>query len=96
VSKRFILKLEKGDQVACLGILSVLDIRPLSFNFVEESLVPHLAVVAFNLVTIILVLIFVRFRLVDRFSKTVCLVLDTFIILLLLVLAFICLRFSSV
>jgi hypothetical protein len=57
---------------------------------------PHLAVVAFNLVTIILVLIFVRFRLVSRFSKTVCFVLDALIILLLLALAFICLRFSSV
>ena len=57
---------------------------------------PHLAVVAFNLVTIILVLTFVRFRLVDRFSKTVSLVFDTLIILLLLALAFICFRFSSV
>jgi hypothetical protein len=57
---------------------------------------PHLAVVAFNLVTIILVLIFVRFRLASRFSMTVCFVLDALIILLLLALAFICLRFSSV
>ena len=96
MSKRFILKLEKGDQVACLGILSVLDIRPLSSNLVEESLVPHLAVVVFNLITIILVLIFVRFRLGSRFSKIVCWVLDALILLLLLALAFIRFRFSSV
>jgi hypothetical protein len=58
--------------------------------------VPHLAVVAFNVIAIILVLIFVRFRLVSRFSRTVCFVLDALIIVLLLALAFICFRFSSV
>ena len=57
---------------------------------------PHLAVVAVNLIVISLVLIFVRFRLVSRFSKTVCFVLDALIILLLLALAFICFRFSNV
>jgi hypothetical protein len=56
---------------------------------------PHLAVVAFNLISIILVLIFVRFRLGGRFAKGVSLALDALIILLLLGLIFVCFRFSS-
>jgi hypothetical protein len=56
---------------------------------------PHLAVVAFNLVSIILVLIFVRFRLETRLAKGVSLALDALIVLLLLGLIFICFRFSA-
>jgi preprotein translocase subunit SecF len=56
---------------------------------------PHLAVVAFNLISIILVLIFARFRLEGRLAKVVSLVLDALIILLLLGLIFVCFRFSS-
>jgi hypothetical protein len=56
---------------------------------------PHLAVVAFNLISIVLVLMFIRFRLEKRLAKGVSLVLDVVIVLLLLALVFICFRFSS-
>jgi hypothetical protein len=56
---------------------------------------PHLAVVAFNLISIILALIFVRFRLERRLAKGVSLALDALIVLLLLGLIFVCFRFSS-
>jgi len=56
---------------------------------------PHLAVVAFSLISIILILIFVRFRLERRLAKGVSLALDALIVLLLLGLIFICFRFSS-
>lgn len=56
---------------------------------------PHLAVVAFSLISIILVLIFVRFRLEKRLANGVSIALDALIVLLLLALVFICFRFSS-
>lgn len=56
---------------------------------------PHLAVVAFNLISIILVLIFVRFRFASLLSKMVCLVLDALVALLLLALILVCVRFST-
>jgi hypothetical protein len=56
---------------------------------------PHLAVVAFNLVSIILVLIFVRFRLEKRLVKGVSRALDALIVVLLLGLIFVCFRFSA-
>jgi hypothetical protein len=56
---------------------------------------PHLAVVAFNLISIILVLIFCRFRWERRFAKGMSLALDVLIGLLLLALIFVCFRFSS-
>jgi hypothetical protein len=56
---------------------------------------PHLAVVAFNLILIVLILMFIRFRLEKRLAKGVSLVLDVVIVLLLLALVFICFRFSS-
>jgi hypothetical protein len=58
--------------------------------------VPHLAVVAFYLVWIVLTLIFVRFRLSDRFDKIVYLAFDALICLFLVALIFVCLRFSIV
>jgi hypothetical protein len=57
--------------------------------------VPHLAVVAFNLVWIVLILIFIRFRFSDRFAKTVYLAFDALICLILVALIFVCLRFST-
>jgi hypothetical protein len=56
---------------------------------------PHLAVVAFSLISIILILIFVRFRLERRLAHGVSLALDALIVVLLLALVFICFRFSS-
>jgi hypothetical protein len=56
---------------------------------------PHLAVVAFSLISIILVLIFVRFRLEKRLVNGVSLALDVLIVLLLVALVFVCFRFSS-
>ena len=56
---------------------------------------PHLAVVAFNLVWIVLILIFIRFRFSDRFAKIVYLAFDGLICLLLVALIFVCLRFSA-
>jgi hypothetical protein len=57
--------------------------------------VPHLAVVAFNLVWIVLILIFIRFRFSDRFAKIVYLTLDALICVFLVALIFVCLRFST-
>ncbi len=56
---------------------------------------PHLAVVAFTLVWIVLVLMFVRFRFNDRFGKIVYFAFDSLICLFLVALIFICLRFST-
>jgi hypothetical protein len=61
-----------------------------------QGLVPHLAVVAFNIVLIILILMFVRFRFDRRFAKTGNLVLDVLIVLLLMALIFVCVQFSTV
>jgi hypothetical protein len=58
--------------------------------------VPHLAVVAFNIVLIILILIFVRFRFDGRFAKAGNLVLDVLIVVLLMALIFVCLQFATV
>jgi hypothetical protein len=57
--------------------------------------VPHLAVVAFYLVWIVLTLIFIRFRFSDRFAKIVYLAFDALICLFLAALIFVCLRFST-
>jgi hypothetical protein len=57
--------------------------------------VPHLAVVAFTVITIVLMLIFVRFRLEERFTKPVRYVLDGLIVVFLIVLIVICFRFSA-
>jgi multisubunit Na+/H+ antiporter MnhB subunit len=56
--------------------------------------VPHLAVVAFTVIAIILVLIFVRFRFDKRFSKVVYLALDVLIVVFLIALILTCFRFS--
>jgi hypothetical protein len=56
---------------------------------------PHLAVIAFNVIAIILTLIFVRFRFEGRFAKGVSLVLDALIVLFLIALVFICFQFSA-
>lgn len=56
---------------------------------------PHLAVVAFNVISIILILIFVRFRFERRFAKTVYVALDAVIGVLLIALIFICFQFST-
>jgi hypothetical protein len=58
-------------------------------------IVPHLAVVAFTLVWIVLTLIFVRFRFNDRFGKIVYVLFDALICLFLVALIFICVRFST-
>ena len=55
---------------------------------------PRLAVVAFTVIAIILVLIFVRFRFDKRFSKVVYLALDVLIVVLLIALILTCFRFS--
>jgi hypothetical protein len=57
---------------------------------------PHLAIVAFNIIAILLILIFVRFRSGTRLGKVVYLVLDALIVVLLIILVVICFRFSSV
>jgi len=57
--------------------------------------VPHLAVVAFTVIAIILILIFVRFRFEKRFAKIVYLALDALIVVFLIALIFICFRFST-
>ena len=57
--------------------------------------VPHLAVVAFNLVWIVLILIFIRFRFSAQFANTVYLALDALICVFLVALIFVCLRFST-
>lgn len=56
---------------------------------------PHLAVVAFNVILITLILIFVRFRGEKSFAKAVNLALDVLIALLLMALIFICFAFSA-
>jgi hypothetical protein len=56
--------------------------------------VPHLAVVAFTVIAIILVLIFVRFRFDQRFSKIVYLALDALIVVFLIALILTCFRFA--
>jgi hypothetical protein len=58
--------------------------------------VPHLAVVAFDIVLIILILMFVRFRFDGRFAKAGNLVLDVLIVLLLMAFIFVCLQFSTI
>ena len=55
---------------------------------------PHLAVVAFTVIAIILILIFVRFRVEKRFAKIVYLTADALIVILLIALVVICFRFS--
>jgi hypothetical protein len=57
--------------------------------------VPHLAVVAFTLIWIVLILMFIRFRFDERFAKIVCLVFDVLICLFLVALILICVRFST-
>jgi hypothetical protein len=57
---------------------------------------PHLAIVAFNIIAILLILIFVRFRSGARLGKVVYLVLDALIVVLLIILVVICFRFSSI
>jgi hypothetical protein len=57
---------------------------------------PHLAIVAFNIIAVLLILIFVRFRSGTRLGKVVYLVLDALIVVLLIILVVICFRFSSV
>jgi hypothetical protein len=57
--------------------------------------VPHLAVVAFTVIAIILTLIFVRFRFDKRFAKILYLALDTLIFVFLIALIVICFLFST-
>jgi hypothetical protein len=57
--------------------------------------VPHLAVVAFTVTAIILILIFVRFRFDKRFAKIVYLALDALILLFLIALIVICFLLSA-
>jgi hypothetical protein len=57
--------------------------------------VPHLAVIAFTVIAIILILIFIRFRFDERFAKVVYAALDALIIMLLIALIVICFRFST-
>jgi hypothetical protein len=56
---------------------------------------PHLAIVAFTVIAIVLVLIFVRFRFDKRFAKIVYLTLDALIVVFLIALLVICFRFSA-
>lgn len=56
---------------------------------------PHLAVVAFTFIAIVLILIFVRFRFGDHFAKIAYLALDALIIVFLVALIIICFRFST-
>ena len=56
---------------------------------------PHLAVVAFTLIAIILILIFVRFRFDQRLPKIGWLTLDALIVVFLIGLLFICFQFST-
>jgi hypothetical protein len=57
--------------------------------------VPHLAVVAFTVIAIILILIFVRFRFDKRFAKIVYLALDALIFVCFIALIVICFLFSA-
>jgi len=63
--------------------------------FVRRIIVPHLAVVGFTVIAIILILIFVRFRFDQRLAKLVNLALDVLIVVFLITLIFVCLRFST-
>ena len=56
---------------------------------------PHLAVVAFTVIAVILILMFVRFRFGDRFAKPIYFALDGLIVVFLIALIVICFRFSS-
>jgi hypothetical protein len=56
---------------------------------------PHLAIVAFTVIAIILILIFVRFRFDKHFAKIVYLTLDALIVVFLIALLVICFRFSA-
>ena len=56
---------------------------------------PHLAVVAFTVTAMILILIFVRFRFNKRFAKIVYLALDALIFVFLIALIVICFLFST-
>jgi hypothetical protein len=57
--------------------------------------VPHLAVVAFTVIAIVLILIFVRFRFDQRLDRIVYLALDALICVFLIALIVICFRFST-
>ena len=56
---------------------------------------PHLAVIAFTVIAIILILIFLRFRFDKRFAKIVYLALDALIFVLLIAFIVICFLFST-
>jgi hypothetical protein len=83
MSKPFI----PGRTLDISGSESILPLRRLA--------VPQFAVAAFNLVWIVLILIFIRFRFSGRFAKIVYLAFDALICIFLLALIFICLRFST-
>jgi uncharacterized membrane protein len=57
--------------------------------------VPHLAIVAFTVIAIILILIFIRFRFEERFARIVSLTLDALIVVFLIALIVVCFRFSA-
>ena len=56
---------------------------------------PHLAIVFFAIIAIVLILIFVRFRFDKHFAKIVNLTLDVLIVVFLIALLVICFRFSA-
>ena len=56
---------------------------------------PHLAIVAFTAISIVLILIFLRFRFDKSFPKIVGLTLDGLIVVFLIALLVICFRFSG-
>jgi multisubunit Na+/H+ antiporter MnhB subunit len=60
-----------------------------------EEQMPHLAIVAFTVIAIVLILIFVRFRFDKHFAKIVYLTLDVLIVVFLIALLVICFRFSA-
>jgi hypothetical protein len=66
----------------------------LAYSFRGEQM-PHLAVVAFTVIAMVLILIFVRFRFDRRFAKIVYLTLDVLIVVFLIALLVICFRFSA-
>jgi multisubunit Na+/H+ antiporter MnhB subunit len=66
----------------------------LAYSFLEEQM-PHLAIVAFTVIAIVLILIFVRFRFDKHFAKIVYLTLDVLIVVFLIALLIICFRFSA-
>jgi hypothetical protein len=57
--------------------------------------VPHLAIVAFTVIAIILILIFIRFRFDKRFAKIIYFALDALIFVFLIALIIICFLFST-